>query len=491
VDRALTPRELAGVLGKWSEGEGPVYRRLAKALAAAIERGEIEPGTRLPAERVLSGALAVSRTTVVSAYERLRSDGCVESRRGSGTRVRGALSRGPGLRLREDPSGSFRRHPVYRSLVDGPGDTIEFLGAHLPAPEMLPRELVRIEEKALRELARGPGYLPMGLPALRAAVASHLTGWGVPTTEEQVLVTHGAQQAIGLAGALFLERGDAVVVEDPTYLGSIDIFSGLGARLVAVPVGGDAPWVARLKELMARTAPRLVYLMPTYHNPTGAVMPEASRRALARLSREMRIPILEDNTLADLSLSGKPPAPIAAYDPAAPILTVGSLSKLFWGGLRIGWIRASEDLLARITRLKIMADLGGSLVGQLGAVRLFAETESVKRARRGEMRERLDRLTKLLARHLPSWKWTMPAGGLSLWVRLPQGDANAFAQVAMRHGVAVVPGSLASPGGGCADHLRLPFVLDAPAMKEGVERLARAWAAYAPAKRARAARVLV
>ncbi len=487
----MTPSALVGILGKWSKGEGPVYRRLSTAVAAAIERGEIEPGARLPAERVLARALAVSRTTVVSAYEQLRGQERVESRRGSGTRVRGALSRGPGLRLREDPSGSFRRHPVYRSLVDGQGDAIEFLGAHLPAPELLARELSRVDEKAIRELARGPGYLPMGLPALRSAIARHLTGWGVATTPEQVLVTHGAQQAIGLAGALFLERGDTVVVEDPTYLGSIDIFAGLGARLATVPVGGDAAWVARLKELAKRSAPRLIYLMPTFQNPTGAVMPEACRRAVARLSRDMRIPILEDNTLADLSLGGPPPAPIAAFDVAAPVLTVGSLSKLFWGGLRIGWIRAPEELLARITRLKIMADLGGSLVGQLGAVRLFLEADRVRQARRREMRERLERLTKLLARHLPSWTWADPAGGLSLWVKLPQGDADAFSQVALRHGVAVVPGTLASSVGGCADHLRIPYVLDAGPMKEGVERLARAWAAYALTKSARAASVLV
>jgi DNA-binding transcriptional MocR family regulator len=484
---------LVGALGAWSDGEGPVYRRLARGLAAAIDRGELEPGARLPAERVLAEALAVSRTTVVSAYEELRAADRVESRRGSGTRVRGTLSRGPGLRLREDPSGSFRRHPVYRSLVDGSGDTIEFLGAHLPAPEMLPRELARVDERLLRDLARGPGYLPMGLPALRQAIARHLTGWGVATTEEQVMVTHGAQQAIGLAGALFLERGDTVVVEDPTYLGSIDIFSGLGARLATVPVGGDAAWLARLKDLVARAAPRLIYVMPTFHNPTGAVMPEACRRALAKLAREARVPILEDNTLADLSLTGKAPAPIAAFDPAAPVLTVGSLSKLFWGGLRIGWIRGSEDLLARITRLKIMADLGGSLVGQLGAVRLLAQSDRVKQARRREMRERLDGLTKLLGRNLPSWTWEAPAGGLSLWVKLPQGDANAFAQVALRHGVAVVPGTLASATGGCADRLRIPFVLDAVPMREGVERLARAWAAYAgPAtRRSRVASVLV
>lgn len=489
----MTPAMVGAVLGPWADGEGPLYRKLARALAAAIDRGDIEAGSRLPAERVLAEALAVSRTTVVAAYETLRTDERVASRRGSGTRVRGSSSRGPALRLREDPSGSFRRHPVYRSLIEGSGDTIEFLGAHLPAPPLLSRELARVDEKALEELASGPGYLPMGLPALRQAVARHLTGWGVPTSPEQVLVTHGAQQAIGLAGALFLERGDTVVLEDPTYLGSIDIFAGLGARLEPVPVGGDAAWLSRLKAVVARTAPRLVYLMPTFHNPTGAVMPETCRRGIARLAREMRVPIVEDNTLADLSLSGRPPAPIAAFDPSAPILTVGSLSKLFWGGLRIGWIRGSEELLAQITRLKIMADLGGSLVGQLGAVRLLARADAVRASRRREMQERLGRLTALLAKHLPSWKWREPAGGLSLWVELPEGDANAFAQVALRHGVAVVPGPLASPTGGCGDRLRLPFVLDAAPMEQGVERLARAWAAYAGASgaRIRAAKVLV
>ena len=182
--------------------------------------------------------------------------------------------------------------------------------------------------------------------------------------------------------------------------------------------------------------------MPTFQNPTGAVMPEpaaarsrASRASCgSRSSRTTRSPTCRS--------PARPPAPIAAFDPEAPVLTVGSLSKLFWGGLRIGWIRASEELLSRITRLKIMADLGGSLVGQLGAVRLLAEAERVRQARRRkEMRERLDRLTKLLARHLPEWTWEAPAGGLSLWVKLPRGDAGAFAQVALRHGVAVVPGA--------------------------------------------------
>ena len=226
----MTPSALVGALGKWSDGDGPVYRRLARTLEALIDRGEIEPGSRLPAERVLAAALAVSRTTVVVGLRRAARRRSA-SRAGEGAARACAVrpSRGPGLRLREDPSGSFRRHPVYRSLVDGPGDTIEFLGAHLPAPDMLPARARPTSTRSRCASSRAaPGTCRWVCRRCAGDRAAPRRAGASPTTEEQVMVTHGAQQAIGLAGALFLERGDTVVVEDPTYLGSIDIFAGLG-----------------------------------------------------------------------------------------------------------------------------------------------------------------------------------------------------------------------------------------------------------------------
>jgi DNA-binding transcriptional MocR family regulator len=486
----MSPLEFVNLLGNWMAMPGAVYQRLARGIQQALERGEIGAGARLPAERVLARLLSVSRTTVVSAYEALRQDGWLVSRQGSGTRVRG-VSPGAGSPRKEDQTISFRRHPVYRGLIEGSGGTIEFLAAHLPAAGIT-ADVLTFDRRLVEDLLAGPGYVPMGLPALRQAIATHLSRSGLPTAPEQVLVTSGAQQAITLAGALLLSPGDAVVIENPTYLGAIDILTSRGARLVPVPVGDQGARIDVLREIARRVSPRLLYLMPTFQNPTGALMPERDRRAIARLSQELSIPVLEDNTLADLSLGPEPPPPIAAFAPGAPILTVGSLSKLFWGGLRVGWIRASEEILTRLARLKIIADLGGSILSQLAAVKLLARADRVVQSRRLQVRERFDRLTGLLARQLPGWKWMRPSGGLSLWVKLPRGDANEFAQIALRHGVSVVPGPLASPDGSFGDHLRLPFVLDKADMEEGVARLERAWAAYSPgSRRERALDVIV
>ncbi len=485
--RTAAETDFVNALGSWSQGSGPIYRSLANGIRSAVLRGDLAPGSRVPAERNLARLLAVSRTTVVSAYEILRQEGWLESRQGSGTSVRSAPRR-------SEPHGddhhSFRHHPVYRSLIEGSGGTIEFLGAHLSGSGAITEEIVSLKEGVAR-LARDHGYLPAGLPELRQAIARRMAARGVPTQEDQLLVTSGAQQAIGLVASLMLQKGDAVVVESPTYLGAMDVFTNAGAHLVPLAVGERGVRPETLSDAISRVSPRLVYLVPTFHNPTGSVVPEAARREIARIADESRVPLVEDDTLADLTLGSEPPPPIAAFSRGGPIVTVGSLSKVLWGGLRIGWIRAPEPILARLTRLKILTDLGCSILSQLAAVELLSRIDTIRRARRREVRTKYGRMAKLLRSLLPSWSWMPPAGGLSLWVRLPQGDAAAFAQVALRHGVAVVPGSLASPDGSGADHLRLPFVHDADTMTEGMQRLARAWRAYSPDARSERTSLIV
>jgi DNA-binding transcriptional MocR family regulator len=466
--------DLVPLIGDWSSGEGPLYSRLSRAMRSAIEGGELTAGSRLPPERPLAEALGVSRTTVVLAYKGLRELGLVESRQGSGTWVprRAALSRPV---PRDERSRPFLVDSLTRTASDEPSDTIAFTGACLSGSGLALAEEWRAAEADVAEIASGTGYSPPGWPPLRRAIADHFEARGVPTTPDEILVTNGAQQAIDLVGRLLVGRGETVVLEDPTYLGAIDAFALAGARLLPVPVGPEGTDVGSLRRSTQQAAPALLYLVPSFHNPTGCLMPESARREVAALAERSGVPVVEDESLADLTFGAAPPPPIAAFAPGAPIFTVGSLSKLFWGGLRVGWVRGPRPLVTRLTRLKVAADLSGALLGQALATRLLARRDDVARQRRRESRRRYDRLAQLLREKLPEWSWTEPSGGLTLWVRLPTPSAEELARVAPRHGVSIVPGPVHSPSHGFADRLRLPYVIDEGRLAEGVARLARAW----------------
>jgi DNA-binding transcriptional MocR family regulator len=470
---------LLEALGDWSSGTGPRYARLHRAIDAAIASGEILPGAPLPPERILAQALGLSRTTVVLAYQQLRQSGRVDSRQGSGTWVRRSPQDLHPSPQEHEVTSAFRRNVVFRSLLEHAGDTISLVGAYLPPSPAVEEAMRRLARSPHACLGAEPGYSPMGLPALRQAVAASLSRADLPTVADQVLITSGAQQAISLVAGLLVPRGETVAVEDPTYIGAIDVFSAAGARLLPVPSGPAGVDVGRLRPML-ETRPRLLYLVPTFHNPTGAIMPEASRREIARLAAEFQIPVVEDMALAGLGLGAAPPPPIATFAKDAPILTVGSPSKLFWSGLRVGWIRGPEPLIARLGRWKALADLGSPLLTQALAVDLLAEETAAQKLRRRESQGRLDLLGKLLKQHLPDWTWQRPEGGLLLWARIPSGDANDLARIAQRHGVAIVPGSANSPDHRFSDRVRLPFVADPPSMTEAILRLARAWKEYQP-----------
>jgi DNA-binding transcriptional MocR family regulator len=422
----------------------------------------------------------VSRTTVVQAYDRLRGEDWLESRQGSGTWVRRVSGRSGWPVLAPVAAPVLRRDAIVRSLTAERGPAIDFTCACLPPLQGIVEETVAEIGPDLHAATRDHGYSALGIPSLRRSIARYLERRGLPTSERQVLVTNGAQQAIALLAAAFVQRGDLVLLESPSYLGAIDVLTAAGASLGALPVGADGLRVDFLHDLGRRRPARLLYLIPTFHNPTGVVMPEPARREVARLAADLQLPVVEDDSLADISLGAPPPLPMAAVHPGAPVITIGSMSKLFWGGLRIGWIRAPEALLARLAGLKVASDLGTSILSQLVAARLLDRADRVQRERRLQLVERRDALCALLAEKLPLWSWTRPEGGLSLWVRLPQGDATEYAHVALRHGVSLLAGPVTSPDGGHPEHLRLVYIHEPPVLADGVERLAAAWDAYLP-----------
>jgi DNA-binding transcriptional MocR family regulator len=467
-------------LADWSAADGPLYQRLSDALRAAIVRGELAGGTRLPPERLLAQQLLISRSTVVAAYEHLRQAELVERRQGSGTFVRYAprdvQSPDPSLVL----SRSLGRNTLFGRIMEGPDETIDLAGGYLLSPDGLPASALAGVERELAELSRdGSGYAPLGYPPLRQAIADYLSRQGLPTIPEEVLVTSGAQQAIYLTACLHLQHGDTVVVENPTYPGALDAFVTAGARLAWITTGRHGADVEAIAELAAHARPRLTYLIPTHQNPTGGVMADHRRRQLASVIEDHQLTVIDDESLCALGFGdGDPPPPIATFAPGAPVFTIGSLSKLGWGGLRAGWVRASDQVIARLGRLKAVADLGCSIPGQVIATHLLESLDDIRLDRRRLLADRFELVCALLGRLLPSWQWEHPLGGLCLWVRLPHGSAAEFAQVALRHGVSVVAGSVASADGSFGDFLRLPFGQEPRVLEEGVQRLASAWKAY-------------
>ena len=475
------------ILGSWADRKGPIHARLSTGIREAIERGLLIPGARLPSERDLAVALSVSRNTVVAAYNALRDDGWLESKTGNGTWIR---HESRGVRdAQEDVRIERLAHSNLLGVLD-PGETsLDFAtGTPWPLRGFPPEALVLTPQENERLLATRH-YYPFGLPALRQAVAARYSVAGLPTAADDILITTGAQQAIMLIGDLFLQRGDTALVEDPCYFGALEVFRGLGARVHTVEVGKEGVDPGVLRNALAALSPRLVYLTPTFQNPTGTVMPAAARREIVQAAAQRATPLIDDQTLADISLDpgAAEPRPLAAWDTNGTVLSVGSLGKLMWAGLRIGWVRAARHLIDRLVRLKMANDLGTPLPTQVLAVKLLAFHGEARRLRAAELSAKRDLVVQLIREQLPDWEFDVPKGGLFLWIRLPGGDSAELAQEAMRHRLVLLPGSNMSAEERHGDMLRVPYLLDEGELREGVRRLTAAWGEYRKGARRRGA----
>ncbi|TCN35771.1 DNA-binding transcriptional MocR family regulator [Kribbella orskensis] len=476
MDRSGDPSALADLIGhRLTDHSGGLYRRLADAIAELIGSAELPVGARLPAERPLAEALAISRSTVVAAYDELRGRGLVESRRGSGTTVARSASRGR--------SGADKRMPkgygesLFHRIAVGPGEVIAMTYAVDPGIPELAAEVEELARTELPVLLQGVGYHPRGLEVLRERIAEHFDESGLPTSADQIVVTSGAHQAIALVTQMYLRSGAAVAIEQPSWPGCFDLFGAAGGRVVGVPLDDAGIRPDLLAAAFAEHHPAMLFVMPTFHNPTGRLMSSARRRQVAELAAKHGVVVVEDNAYSTWDPTGPEiPPPLAAFAPAnAEVLTIGSVSKAVWGGLRIGWIRAPRPLAERLARHKALADLGSPVIDQALTARLLPRLTELTAARATAATERKRWMGRLLTERLPEWVWEEPEGGSALWIRLPDTDARVFAQVALRHGVEVVAGRAMDPTGEHDDYLRVPFSYPVDVMDDAVDRMARAW----------------
>ncbi|GAB7183886.1 PLP-dependent aminotransferase family protein [Kitasatospora sp. Ki12] len=475
MTQALGARQLAALLPGLS-GARPVYRHLFEGISALILDGRVPLHVRLPAERALATSLGLSRPTVTSAYELLREHGYAHSRRGSGTWTA----------LPEE----VVPHRVSRALP-APDAAIDLARAAPGLPsEVLDDALARVAPQ-LAVYTRGSGYHPYGLPGLRAAVADRFTRRGLPTVPDQVLITSGAQHALSLVLGLLAAPGDRVLVENPSYPNALEAVRRARLRLVPTPVSEDGWDVEAVEAAFRGAVPRLALLTPDFHNPTGLLMPEESRARIARAARAYGTWLVIDETMADLALDCPAPAPFASRalsGGAGGVITLGSMSKTHWGGLRIGWLRAPAQLVTELAGQRIATDLGGSVLDQLLAHTLLDAGDGPQRGQLDALRGQRAALADALTEHLPRWSWQLPPGGLSLWVDLGAPVATALAERLLDHGVRIESGAcFATDPGVFENRLRIPYTMPPAVLHEAVRRMAATMAeglrAPSPARR--------
>jgi DNA-binding transcriptional MocR family regulator len=458
------------VFGGWRLRPGPRYAKLATALLEAIDHNTVRQGARVPAERTLAAVVGTSRGTVVACFDHLVEAGVLTRRQGSGTYVAGRPS-WAAVRPVAGGAGSVATMLLRRVAQDR-----ESIDLSISAPGDL-RHLPQIDPNAAWQALDGHGLDPAGLPALREEVARHLTErQQLPTDPDQIVITAGAQEALWLLTRTL--PAARVVAGCPTYPG-LSALAGTRAQISAVPTdaAGEDP---RAIERAGRAPGGVAYLMPTGHNPTGTVMPLIRRQAIAAVADAGRITVVEDLTLADLTLAPhvSPPPPLAALSPR--VIVVGSVSKVLWGGLRVGWIRADGPVRDAVIARKAALNLGTAVISQALAARLLAAIgPGWLAAHRAALTQRRDHLTALIAAQLPAWRVQPPEAGLSLWAGLPLEAADAFTLAAARHGVTVMGGGSACADGKHRHYIRISFAEQPGTLELAVERLAVAWEAHA------------
>ncbi|WP_207938956.1 PLP-dependent aminotransferase family protein [Actinomadura darangshiensis] len=431
----ITDNQLAKALGAWRKPDVALARALADAVGDAALDGRLRVGSRLPAERRTAAALGVSRGTVIAALGILRDEGWVGTRRGSAST------------LRLPPEATTR---IATFSASGEGAAIDLRRAVPAAPHTTYQQaLLRATERSGPILAES-GETGPGLPELRSLIADRYTAEGLATRPEQVLITSGTRSALALLSAHLLPR--VVAVEIPTYFDPLAGFRATGTRLAGCRVTTDGWDLDQLDDAFRIAAGGMAYLVPDFQNPTGALMPVAARRTVARLAERHRVTVVADETMRDLDLRDTP-APLQRIPRS---VLIGSAAKTIWAGLRVGWIRGTAALIGELARHPMCEPLSAAPTQQLVATELLRDLEPVLRDRRAALRRQRDHLSGLLDGD-DRWRFTVPQGGLALWLHLTTMRADLVVTRARAYGLELSPGPSFAADATHSHHLRLPY----------------------------------
>lgn len=450
-------------LGEWHATQG-VAQSLADRIRMLLLDGRVTVGERLPSERALALELGRSRATIARAYELLEARGYVTRAHGSGT------------------CAALPAQRIQRPEAAGDG-VIDFTIASVGSAPGLHAATVRALDR-LAGLLGTPGYSLDGLPQLRERIAARYAARGLPTDPAQIIVTSGAMHALSLVLAAFGQRGRTAVVEQPTFPHAMEALRRTGHRLVPTPVApAEGPGAAagggwdagHLIDILRTQRPAIAYLITDFHNPTGASMPELERARLAAVARATGTLLVVDETVAELDIDrGWTPRPFAAHGPA---ILLGSMSKIAWGGLRIGWIRASGEQTARLLAARPSVDLGTALLEQCIAIELLDDMDALLARARERLLAGRSAVAAGLTAHLPGVTMPHVPGGLAAWVDLGGPWSTALSLGARDRGLLLPPGPRFAPSGVLDRFARIPITWEPEMTADAMARLGGAWRA--------------
>lgn len=472
------------------ESEEPIYRQLIRHIRAQVESGTLPAGARLPASRDLAHQLGISRISVVNAYAELRAEGCLSAHAGRGTFVAGEREPiDPPERVSSHTMQSQSDIPVadrsmreMMRLARKPG-VINF-GSGSPPNEFFPVQHLRdaLNHVLDRDGSRALTYeMAEGYWPLRTCVRDYVSALGINCHADQVLITGGTQQALDLVVQAIVGEGELLVTENPTYLGVIDIARTRRVQVQGVAMDDEGIRLDMLENLILDRHPRLIYVMPTFQNPTGMVMPLHRRRQLINLANDYGVNILEDGVYHEFRFEGIAVPPLKALDEHGIVIHASGFTKTLLPGLRIGYVIADATHYERLLRVKQAADISTPGLNQR-AIHLMIERgvlgQQLERNNH-ELHRRRNIALAAAKRYLPEGScWDVPQGGLYLWIALPKNGPTAAELYvsAVQMGVAYAIGNVFYTNGAGSHQIRLNYGAQSPAqIEEGFKRLGRAW----------------
>ncbi|CAH0119960.1 MULTISPECIES: PLP-dependent aminotransferase family protein [unclassified Paenibacillus] len=450
-----------------------LFEQVYDYILERIRRGEWKAHEKLPSIRTLAAELHVHRLTVFKAYQMLKGNRAVYVKDKSGYYVQpgGSLP----VETQHDPIVSAFVQESGLSEIHQVQAVYQFSKALLD-PNLLPNHYFSEYVKKVFDMypkVLGTYSTVQGDLELREALCRYFTDhYRFYLSADELLITSGAQEAIDLIARVLVKARDVVLLERPTYAPAIDVFRRQGARMIPVEIDRDGYPLDWVERLMQTYKPRLFYLNPTFHNPTGYTVPAEQRKRLVELAHQYQCLLIEDDPCPDIYFEQKPPLPFFAYDTAGYVIYIRSFSKYIAPGLSIAMVACRPSVMKYVVKAKALSDSGAPLLNQKIFLHYFFSERMQQHL--AKLRTALAIRKEIMEDELSAagWQWSSPTGGFNLWIRLPESvPVDTLLSKSMEQSVSFVPGSICDPLRSYQSWIRLSYsYLNEQQLREGLKR---------------------